>query len=1335
MPQLQAGYFVNAIYKEFLKGKQKNDVKKLLFHLSHFDLITDSDLTVNNPDGIVVTLNNLISRGLPTFASTFIEDRIATTFIKTKKVTEDNKFSYQFVNDELNEEIFRSLFIIDPRIKIDDLPAEFFKNKDTKQFLKEFLPINIGEFFAQIAVKDRIAEDIFKNSDENTSFLGRDCEHNDEKFDLSFELPYKINQTRGLNIQFSSPKEELHTDFLGREKFLQKLSHIGWNSNVIVTDLNNQDDENIQKIISFTFDDYFDNLRKNYSTPLYNSEYGLNAMQIALTPLAVARLQKTILSFILSGDLSLTAKEWNIAVIERDVPAAFLAVEDLQQHFKHLFQLEGKGRKLPKINLSIYYTDEFETAELNVLYQGEIAPISEFPSKKKFDLLIDLSILMRSAIDNTEITTNAKVKAKIRSVSYLRKKRDFITAEPFPYVINFYENTSKTSDQKAEENRTIEDLNFFFKNLFHRNKISFFQYRFLSKILSGKNSLCVVPNSEEKDILYKFATLLQPAVALIVTPLMSTLKQQFDELFEYQIDAASYYSASTQKIYDKYEALNKLKHGRSLYNYITPDRLHLPEFRNVLREMQQNNVALSFVVVDEAHCASEWSHDFRPLYGTIPRNLEIIFGKNFKTPFACLTEIASYDVVENIKYLYNIDEEQVLKIDSSFSQLNFKIYKDNFELKQTSPTIIQELLENKIKKHRDTIENKTVIISSDTSLAASNAQKDNLQVAEFQGTIGDKLRTISTLKSRQSYRNLRSFNKGETDVLSAIFSVGIGVKLNAKKLILSNIPTSIEHFIQTLGRLQNNEKIEVNILFSDQPISKTISEIEFNDEGDLIEKEFSAEINIEELSRRNIFRKLYGTAKKTNKILHEIMDTVTYPTESIGDILVRRIRYSYDMWVRLESQPQENPVKLYVYDDQDDILGFIDFEKDEINNTAHASKRDIADQILAFLKFDIEKIVSSGIEIFQILDDEISMSPTTGINGIWTSLKKNEQATLTLEFYNDTAKIVKKIKKQKDISVHLNQIIDLYEFSDGIDSFLSNFKEKFELSAAQYKEINLDIQKLYWSFRNFFDTLIVVYRLFSIGILDDFIIDYQNQQFTLILTKKSDTQIINNIYNILARYISKNQAFRVYEKLPQIKGETIISKSLRFYEKFVNDYIYRKRLLSNEKMLQLISENTENTDRILPFINSYFYAKYIYDLENVIKNNDFSPVENYFIDENLIKDDILHLNKSSEILLNTYENNHILLIINGVSGIIANSEKNEKLPEYIEKLAQGLSIYRQKAGEENTNISEKIEFMFDVMTKFNIEIRTKIEDLLILKIHSHWLANFNKQIKQVLKNL
>jgi hypothetical protein len=364
------------------------------------------------------------------------------------------------------------------------------------------------------------------------------------------------------------------------------------------------------------------------------------------------------------------------------------------------------------------------------------------------------------------------------------------------------------------------------------------------------------------------------------------------------------------------------------------------------------------------------------------------------------------------------------------------------------------------------------------------------------------------------------------------------------------------------------------------------------------------------------------------------------------------------------------------------------------------------------------------------------MSPTAGINNIWSSLKKNEQATLTLEFYNDAASdIVKKIKELKNTSLHLNQIIDLYEFSDGIDSFLKKFKETFDLTPAEYKSINLDIQKLYWQFRNFFDTLISVYRLYSIGILDDFIIDYQNQQFTLIITKKSDTEIINNIYNILALYISKNQAFRVYEKLPKIKGKTIISKALRFYEKFAHSYINKKRAESREKILKLIVENTEKTDKLLPFVNSYFYAKYIYDLENVIKNNDFSPVKNYFIDENLRKDDILHLNKSSEILLNTYADNHILLIINGISGIIANSEKNEKLPEYVEKLAYGLSIYRQKAGDANINITEKIEFILDVMSKFNLEIQTKIEDLLILKIHSHWLSNFNKKIKLALKDL
>ncbi|MEA3451016.1 MAG: hypothetical protein U9Q83_03835 [Bacteroidota bacterium] len=511
MPQLKAGYFIEAIYSEFCTGKQKDQISELLNYLSHFDLLSDKDISPRNPDPIASVVNNIISRGTPTLPSNFIENRIATTFIKTKKVEEENSFSYKFVNDELKEEIFRSLFIVDPRITGKNIPKNLLKSKLANQLIKDFIPVNIGDFFIQFLTTNRPVSDLFENSPNNKSFIDISEESfASKKFDLSFELPYTINGNSGLNIELSSPKKQQEVDYIEQNKFTKKLEEIKWKKTATLTELNHNDSSEIDKIVDFTFDDYFDNIRKNYTSPLYNNEYGLNAMQIALTPLAIARIQKSILSFILSGYLNLNAKTWEIAIIERDIPAAFLAIEDLELIFEKLFKLEGKGRKLPKINLTIYYTEEFESSELNILYQGEIAHLDEFDSNNNYDLLLDLSILRRSNIPFKEITTNAKVEAKIRSVQFIHKTKSNISTKNIKYDITYFKNTNKTEEQKNQEHDSHENLNFFYRYIFKKRRLSSLQFKYLANILSGKNSLSIIPPEEDKNILYQLVAFLQP---------------------------------------------------------------------------------------------------------------------------------------------------------------------------------------------------------------------------------------------------------------------------------------------------------------------------------------------------------------------------------------------------------------------------------------------------------------------------------------------------------------------------------------------------------------------------------------------------------------------------------------------------------------------------------------------------------------------------------------------------------------------------------------------------------------------------------------------------------
>lgn len=1332
MSRFQAGYFIEAIIKEMANGDSKSQIGRLLKYLSHFDLQSNKDLTVNNSDSIVAVVNNLISRGLPTLPTTFIEDRIGNTFIKTKKTTDRNSFSYKFVNDELHSEILRSLFIIDPRFGVKNIKSDYYENEITKQLITDFIPVNIGEYFIQLLTKKRKISSIYENSRLNYSISEQQKGlFDDDLFDFSVELPYLINDNAGLSINFEENKNEINTDYKHQELVAEALKTINWSSNAKIRNFGyGHIDDEAQKIIDFTFDDYFDNLRKNYKSPLYKSDYGLNAMQIALTPLAIARIQKTIVIHILSGDLSLTAKKWKIAVIERDVPAAFLAIEDLKKIFEHLFDLEGEKRKLPKIELSIYFTPEFEKAELNILYQGRLNFIEDFDSTEKFDILIDLSILLRSDFDFEKVETEANIVDKIRSISYLEGERNFVSDKNISYKTNFYDNISKTKQEKDLEQQTKKSLSYFYKNLFHKPELNYHQIKFLHKALANKNSLAVLAANDDKNLMYQFVSLLQPGISIIISPLMSSIKFQFESLRSMNIDATSYFSASTQRIFDKYSALKKLEKGQSLFNYITPDRLHLPEYRQTIKNSIYNNINIGLVIVDEAHCSSEWSHDFRPLYTTIPNSFSVIFEDNKLPIFSCFTETASYDVVLDLTDLYNIDKNNIIKIEQSVNNINLQFNEIEADYFSDKEELIESLQNSKCDAIKSKISKEAIIFGNNPSAIEKRLKNDEFSSGVFNGTIGDKLHTISTLKSRNSYRNFKKYNEKKNDILISTFSLGIGTNTNAKKIFFQSIPISTESFIQTLGRFYNSENVSCKVNYGIGKYSITKLDLDFEDDGSLQERQYSHEIFNEEAQRLRIFETLNHNIKKELQIVNEILNKVSYPSESISDMLIRRIRYSFDQWVRIVSQPQIEPTKLYVYDNQDENLGYIDFEQNSIVNMAGSSKKELANQVLAFLRYDIDKIVSNGIEIFLILDDKIGVHDSNGINNLWASLKKDEQATLTVEFYNNASEnLAKRLKEEKGIILSHNQVIDFYEYSIDVDDFLNKFKKFAKLDKKEYRKMNVDIQNLYWSFRNFFDTIYAIHKLFVVGIIEDFIIDYQNQQFTLIITKRKDTDIINHIYNKILPFVSKNKAFEVFEQLPKMKGVSIIEKAVNYYQKFYHENVYKQRLNSYNFINDFVRKYTGNENKIRPLLNNYFSAKYLLKFENKL-NEDFSFIEELFDINEIFTDELLHINKSSELLLNTHTGNHIFLIINGLSSILAFPDDNERLTHSIENLALGLSIYREKT--DNPDLEKRLNWILDLFSKFNYEIRAKVETYLILKIHSNWLNKFNRKMSHIL---
>lgn len=166
-------------------------------------------------------------------------------------------------------------------------------------------------------------------------------------------------------------------------------------------------------------------------------------------------------------------------------------------------------------------------------------------------------------------------------------------------------------------------------------------------VLEGKNSLCVMPTGGGKSICYQIPSLVMPGTTIVVSPLISLMKDQVDALLQLGISAT--YINSSISLSEANERMMEAKQGRYKLLYIAPERLESREFKENLKSME-----IPFVAVDEAHCISQWGHDFRPSYRHIRR---MVNNLKKKPIVLALTATATPMVREDICKSLDIDEK------------------------------------------------------------------------------------------------------------------------------------------------------------------------------------------------------------------------------------------------------------------------------------------------------------------------------------------------------------------------------------------------------------------------------------------------------------------------------------------------------------------------------------------------------------------------------------------------------------------------------------------------------------------------------------------------------
>lgn len=302
------------------------------------------------------------------------------------------------------------------------------------------------------------------------------------------------------------------------------------------------------------------------------------------------------------------------------------------------------------------------------------------------------------------------------------------------------------------------------------------QEEIIRSVMAGKDTLALMPTGGGKSLCYQVPALAKEGICIVISPLIALMKDQVDRLRKQEIKAFAIYSGMH---FNEIEvALNNVTLGDAKFLYISPERLATPNFREALRYMKVNLIA-----VDEAHCISQWGYDFRPPYLKIAEVRQIIPD----APVLAVTASAIPAVVDDIQAKLNFSETNIIR--------------QSFERKNLAYVVIEE--ENKHGKLTEMLKK-----VPGSAIVYAGTRRRTHEIARHlnkNGIPADHYHAGMDNNERETKQ--KAWMSGHPRVIVATNAFGMGIdKPDVRLVVHMDLPDSIEAYFQEAGRAGRDGK-------------------------------------------------------------------------------------------------------------------------------------------------------------------------------------------------------------------------------------------------------------------------------------------------------------------------------------------------------------------------------------------------------------------------------------------------------------------------------------------------------------------------------------------------